>query len=71
MTTGEKTPVLEMRGVSKRYGGVRALDGARLAARAGEVHGLLGPNGSGKSTLNGSARPARRRRSGWPPSTSS
>ncbi|NUL49471.1 sugar ABC transporter ATP-binding protein [Cellulosimicrobium funkei] len=61
MTTGEKTPVLEMRGVSKRYGGVRALDGARLAARAGEVHGLLGPNGSGKSTLNkvlaGSVRP--------------
>lgn len=44
--------VLEMRGVRKRYGGVRALDGASLAADRGEVHGLLGPNGSGKSTLN-------------------
>ena len=44
--------VLEMRGVRKRYGGVRALDGASLTAGRGEVHGLLGPNGSGKSTLN-------------------
>jgi len=44
--------LLEMRGVRKRYGGVRALDGASLAADRGEVHGLLGPNGSGKSTLN-------------------
>lgn len=44
--------ILEMRGVRKRYGGVRALDGASLTADRGEVHGLLGPNGSGKSTLN-------------------
>lgn len=47
--------------VHKHYGGVRALDGADLIARSGEVHGLLGPNGSGKSTLNkvlaGSVRP--------------
>ncbi len=44
--------ILEMRAVRKRYGGVRALDGASLVAERGEVHGLLGPNGSGKSTLN-------------------
>ncbi len=45
-------PVLTMHDVHKRYGGVRALDGAELEVDAGEVHGLLGPNGSGKSTLN-------------------
>lgn len=44
--------MLEMRDIHKRYGGVRALDGASLTALAGEVHGLLGPNGSGKSTMN-------------------
>ncbi|SDU64675.1 sugar ABC transporter ATP-binding protein [Jiangella alkaliphila] len=46
------TPLLEMTGVRKRYGGVQALDGAGLTAVRGEVHALLGPNGSGKSTLD-------------------
>ncbi|WRS31154.1 sugar ABC transporter ATP-binding protein [Actinomycetaceae bacterium MB13-C1-2] len=45
-------PFLQMENVHKRFGGVRALQGANLSVEAGEVHGLLGPNGSGKSTLN-------------------
>lgn len=44
--------ILTMSNVHKRYGGVRALNGAGLEAHAGEVLGLLGPNGSGKSTMN-------------------
>ena len=43
--------VLEMRGISKTFPGVRALDGVNLTLRAGEVHGLMGENGAGKSTL--------------------
>lgn len=43
---------LEMVGLRKRFGGVVALNGARLSCEAGEVHALLGANGSGKSTLN-------------------
>jgi len=42
---------LEVREVSKSFGGVRALDSASLSLQPGEVHGLLGENGSGKSTL--------------------
>jgi len=44
-------PVLQMRGISKRYPGARALDNASLEVRAGEVHVVLGENGAGKSTL--------------------
>ncbi|MEX2612164.1 MAG: sugar ABC transporter ATP-binding protein [Gaiellaceae bacterium] len=42
---------LEAVDLTKRYGGVLALDSASVAARPGEVHGLVGANGAGKSTL--------------------
>lgn len=42
---------LELTGISKRYGGVVALDQANLECVRGEVHGLVGENGAGKSTL--------------------
>ena len=41
---------IEVAGLTKRFGAVRALDGLDLTVRAGEVHGLLGPNGAGKTT---------------------
>jgi len=44
-------PFFQMTGISKRYGGVRALENADLAVRAGRVHAILGENGAGKSTL--------------------
>jgi len=44
-------PVLQMRGVEKRFGGVRALKGVDFEIRAGEVVALAGENGAGKSTL--------------------
>ena len=47
------TPILEIKDVSKDFGGVQALQGVDLTGLAGEVHGLIGPNGAGKSTLIG------------------
>jgi ribose transport system ATP-binding protein len=43
--------VLELHDISKRYGGVRALEHARFACAPGRIHALLGENGAGKSTL--------------------
>jgi ribose transport system ATP-binding protein len=49
--SGQATPLLRMRGIAKRYGGVTALDGVDFACRAGSIHAVLGENGAGKSTL--------------------
>lgn len=44
------TAVVDVRGLAKVFGRVRALDGLDLQVQEGEVHGFLGPNGAGKST---------------------
>jgi branched-chain amino acid transport system ATP-binding protein/branched-chain amino acid transport system permease protein len=43
--------VLDVRGVSKSFGGIRAVSDASLQVGAGEIHALIGPNGAGKTTL--------------------
>ena len=43
--------ILSMSGITKTFPGVRALDGAQLTLRKGEIHALMGENGAGKSTL--------------------
>lgn len=55
------SPVLEVEGLTRRFGGLVAVDGLGFAVASGEIVGLVGPNGGGKSTvldvLSGILRP--------------
>ena len=50
-THGRAKPVLELSGIGKDFGAIRALSGIDLTIQAGDVVGLMGDNGAGKSTL--------------------
>ena len=54
--------MLDVRAVSRHFGGIKAVDGVSMAVRQGEIVGLIGPNGAGKTTLfnlvAGTAKPS-------------
>lgn len=43
--------ILEVKGLTKSFGGVRAVAGVNLEVSQGQIHCIIGPNGAGKSTL--------------------
>ncbi|MDQ3044131.1 MAG: ABC transporter ATP-binding protein [Chloroflexota bacterium] len=49
-TLASGTPIIEMRGLVKRYGAIEAVAGIDLVVNSGEIFGILGPNGAGKTT---------------------
>ena len=59
-----EAPILEARGISVFFGGVRALDRLSFAVRPGEVFGVIGPNGAGKTTLLNTISAVHRPRTG-------
>ena len=51
MSSNSNTPLLEMKGVEKHFGGVRAIDHFDLRVMPRDIYGLIGPNGAGKTTI--------------------